>query len=85
MAPWPVTLFVSTILLLFAIPVLSFALGIGGLLLARLGCNIWHREWARLPMTLITCAIVGSFAYLFGNGAFLIASDVIDGLIGRFL
>jgi hypothetical protein len=85
MAPWPVALFVGFFLLVFCIPVVAFAMGTIGLLFMRLVHDIVEWRWASLPGTIGCCAVVGMFAYLFGSGAFMLAADVIDGLIGRFV
>jgi len=84
MLPWPVALFVAIILLSFTIPMLAFAFGIGALLVTRLVGDVYHRSWRNLPATLVSCAVMGGFAYLFGSGAYGVGSAVIDGLITRF-
>lgn len=85
MLPWPAALLVALILLAFTIPVLTFALGIGALLVTRLVGDVYHRSWRNLPATVLSCAIMGGFAYMFGSGAYRVGSSVIDGLILRFL
>lgn len=84
MLPWPAAIFVAIILLAFAIPVLTFALSIGALLVTRLVGDLYHRSWRNLPATVLSCAVMGGFAYLFGSGAYQLGSHVIDGLILRF-
>ena len=84
MLPWPAALFVALILLSFTIPVLTFAFGIGALLVTRLVGDLYHMSWRNLPATLVSCAVMGGFAYLFGSGAYRVGSSVIDGLILRF-
>ena len=85
MAPWPMAVFVGLFLILFCIPVLAFAAGIIILLAVRLVHDIVAWRWESLIGTVATCAVMGMFAYLFGSGAYRLAADVIDGLIGRFI
>jgi len=85
MMPWPVALFVAIVLLSFSIPMLAFAIGIWVRLSIELYQDISHGAWASLPVTLLTCVVMGGFSYLFGVGAYKVGSNVIDGLIYRFL
>lgn len=83
MIAWPVALALGLLLTLFGVIILSFAVCIEVLLAIRLVCAIWH--WKEVATTLVTVAIGGTFAYMFGRGAYLMTSEVVDGMIGRFL
>lgn len=85
MAPWPVTVFVGAILLIFSIAMLSFAICIGALLVVRIAGDVYHLRWKSMPATAGTAALIGMFAYLFGSGAYNLASQIIDGFVARFL
>ncbi len=83
MTPWPVALFVGTFVLIFAIPVLAFAICIEVMILWRLVMTLTRP--AKLAGGLFTAAILGPFAYMFGYGAYQLSSAVINGFISRFL
>lgn len=83
MMPWPVAVFVGLFLLAFSISMMAFAIAIEALLICRLAMTLKH--WDRFLGSVLTAAIMGPFAYMFGMGAYQLASKVIDGFIVRFL
>lgn len=83
MIPWPVALFVGTFVLIFAIPVLAFAICIEAMLVWRLVSTITHP--VKFAGSVVTAAVFGPFAYLFGIGAYKLSSAVINGFISRFI
>ena len=81
MTPWPVALFMSIFLMMFAVSMLSFAIFIEGLLVARLVVTITKPK--AFLGSVITAAIVGPFAYMFGSGALDLGAHIVDGWIAR--
>jgi len=82
MIPWPFAIVMSIFLFLFAVTMLSFAVALEVMLVMRLMATL--QNWRQFSMSLVTAVIIGPFAYMFGRGAYLLGSDIIDGLILRF-
>ena len=75
---------VGLVLLAFAIPMLLFAVSLFVFLLIRLAGNVYHMDVRAAVGSLLTMGVIYPFAYIFGSGAFNLASDIINGFIGRF-
>jgi hypothetical protein len=83
MMHWAPTLFLSITLLMFAVPTFAIAVAVWVMLIARLLASVLQP--AKLPSALLAIMLWGSFATIFGYGAFQLGAMVIDGFIGRFL
>ncbi len=82
MTHWSVVLFLSLFLFIFGTAILAFAISIG-ITLVKEFTEI--RSVMNFLSWLLATAIFGGFAFIFGRGAYLLSSDIVNGLIGRFL
>ncbi len=83
MFPLWVTAVFTVIMLLLATAILALCLVIWGALLCRLWITFWGRYWKSIPGTILAIIFFGSFALVFGIGAYKVSSMVIDGIIAR--
>jgi hypothetical protein len=80
---WPIALALGLLLFLFGVIVLSFAVCCEVLLAIRLVRAVVM--WDDLLGATLTAAIAGTFLYMVARGAYLLSSDVVNGMSGRFL
>ena len=83
MIAWPVAIALSLLLFLFGVIVFSFAVCCEALVIARLVRAIIR--WDDILGATLTAALVGPFTYMVARGAYLLSSDVVNGLITRFM
>lgn len=82
MLPLWATCIMSFLMLLFAVAGVSFAAALILFCVARvLRAVVYLRD---MPSALLTLIVLGTFAWMFGWGAYELGSSIIDGLIGRF-
>ena len=71
------------LLFLFGVIILSFAVCCEVLIAVRLVLAVFR--WDHVLREILTAAIAGTFLYMVARGAYLLSSDVVNGMIGRFL
>ena len=69
-------------LFIFGTVILGFAISIGGMLVKEF---FEIRSLMNFLSWVLAAAIFGTFAFIFGRGAYLLSSDIVDGFIFRFL
>jgi len=79
---WASAMF-TIIILLISTTILALCLAIWAILLYRMWLNFWSRYWKTIPGTIVAIVVFGSFALVFGIGAYNVSSMVIDGMIAR--
>ncbi len=77
---WATAIF-TVIMLLFTTAILALCLVIWGALLMRLAYTF--RYLTSITGTILAIIFYGSFAWVFGIGAYKVSSMVIDGMISR--
>ena len=82
MLPAIVAIFLSFWLILIGVLAFTMAVALEIFLVVRLVATMTN--WRAFVGSVITAVFVGPFAYMFGRGAWLMSSDAINGLIGRF-
>ena len=73
---------VSLFLLTFSLSMFSFAVCIVAYLSYLLVQDIVTLNWRRIPGTVLTCAVMVPFSYMFGGGAYALGVDILDGMLG---
>ena len=81
MLPLWATVIFTVIMLLFMTAILALCLVIWGALLVRLAYSFRHLK--TITGTFLAIIFFGSFAWVFGIGAYKVSSMVIDGMIAR--
>jgi len=81
--PLPVALVVGFMLLLFAIPVLSFAIAVFAHALYMLPRSL--RRWTDAIGWMLYAGVVGGYMWVAGSAAYRLGSVVIDGMITRLV
>lgn len=81
---WASTI-IALLLLCFAVPGLSMALAIVGMLVLRVLEDVYKMRFQQFIGGVITLVVGGAFVSMFGYGAYEFGSQVIDGLIGRYI
>ncbi len=81
MLPLWATVIFTVLMLLFTTAILALCLAIWGMLLVRLAFTFRHLN--TITGTILAIIFYGSFATVFGVGAYKVSSMVIDGMIAR--
>lgn len=85
MFPLWATTILALFLLMFSIPVAAIAVAVWIRLVVYLLIDLYEMNFEQLIGDVLAILFLGSFATMFGWGAFEMGSTIIDGLIGRYV